>query len=71
MVLVLDHAFHLDLVDQFLVTCQDPQMAMEPFPHQGHHKERIFTSTHTSDLPRGGEECQRVRLPCEDHTLVL
>jgi len=28
---------------------------------QGHHRERIFTSTHTSDLLQEEEECQRVR----------
>lgn len=71
MALVPDHASHLDLVDQFLVTCQGPQMAMEPSPHQGHLKEKIFTSTHTLDLLQGEEECQRVHLPCEGHTLDL
>ena len=28
---------------------------------QGHHRERIFISTRTSDLPQEEEGCQRVR----------
>lgn len=67
--LVPDHASHQDPMGHLLALCLDHKMD-HSFP-QGHHRERISTSTRTSDLLQEEEECLRVHLPCEGHIQVL